>query len=287
MKAILNGEIVNQEDVAIKLSNRGLQYGDAVFETMRGYDSIVYFWEEHYFRLMASMRILRMPIPMEFTLDYLNKEIQRLLQSNDFEGKAFSVKLLVWREASGKYTPIDASVGFSITTDIMDMPYFEYKESEYEVCLFRDHYVQEGMLSNLKTSNRLVNILGGIFADENDFENALLLNDKKEVVEALNANLFLVNGYKIRTPKLESGCLNGMMRKQIIKIIGEWPDYILEEDVISPFELQKADEMFITNSLIGIQPISKYRKKTYTNEVSKILHEKLNAKIKDLKKEIS
>lgn len=279
MKAILNGSIVGREELNIKLSNRGLQYGDAVFETMRGNASTVYFWEDHYFRLMASMRILRMPIPMEFTPDYLNERILELIEENHLQETPFSVKILVWREAEGKYTPRNSKVGFFMSIDKLDTPLFTYNEREYEVNLFRDHYVHAGMLSNVKTTNRLVNVLGSIYASENDYANCLLLNDKKHVAEALNANLFLVSGYKIRTPKLESGCINGMMRKQVIKIIGEWPDYILEEDDISPFELQKAEEMFLTNSLMGIQPVSKYRKKEYNTKVSKLLHEKLNAKL--------
>ncbi len=286
MKAIINGSLVNREDLNIKLSNRGFQYGDAVFETMRGHNAIVYFWEEHYFRLMASMRILRMPIPMEFTPDYLLDQIIQLIKACHLNEESFSVKLLVWRDAEGRYTPSNAKVGYSITIDKLDNPYFVYNDSDYEVALFRDHYIHASMLSNLKTNNRLINILGSVYAKENDFANCLLLNDRKEVVEALNANIFLVKGYKIRTPKLDSGCLDGMMRKQIIKLIAEWPDYILEIDEISPFELQKADELFITNSLIGIQPISKYRKKTYVNKVSKLLSEKLNTKISNILNEV-
>lgn len=283
MKAILNGSVVNREDLNIKISNRGLQYGDAVFETMRGYASFIFFWEDHYFRLMASMRILRMPIPMHFTPDYLHQKMLGLIEENNFQNAPFSIKLLVWRDAEGKYTPHNAKVGFFITVDKLDTPLYIYDDQDYEVNLFRDHYVQAGMLSNLKTNNRLVNILGSIYASENEYANCLLLNSDKHVAEALNANLFLVTGYKIRTPKLESGCLNGMMRKQIINLIGEWPDYILEEDTISPFELQKADEMFLTNSIVGVQPVSKYRKKIYDTKVSKQLNERLNAKLSKLK----
>ncbi|HBY67665.1 MAG TPA: aminotransferase class IV, partial [Flavobacteriaceae bacterium] len=74
------------------------------------------------------------------------------------------------------------------------------------------------------------------------------------------------------------GCLNGILRKQVIKIIGQMPDYILEQTSVSPFELQKADEIFITNVITGIQPVSKYRKKEYTREVAKELLAKLNVK---------
>ncbi|MBT8256713.1 MAG: aminotransferase class IV, partial [Bacteroidia bacterium] len=151
-------------------------------------------------------------------------------------------------------------------------------DDDYEVELFKDHYVNSGLLSTIKSTNRLVNILGSIYAEENDYSNCLLLNENKMVVEALNGNLFLVNGYKIKTPPLEDGCLNGIVRKQLIRILGELPDYILEESSVSPFELQKADELFITNTILGIRPITKFRKKTYKTEVAGDLLAKLNVK---------
>ena len=98
------------------------------------------------------------------------------------------------------------------------------------------------------------------------------------VVEALNGNLFLVNGNQIKTPPLADGCLNGILRKQLIAICKQLPEYILLEESVTPFELQKADEMFITNVISGIQPITKYRKKEYVNTVAKELLGKLNAK---------
>jgi branched-chain amino acid aminotransferase len=65
-----------------------------------------------------------------------------------------------------------------------------------------------------------------------------------------------------------------------MQIIKKLPEYLLVEESISPFELQKADELFITNVVTGIQPISKYRKKVYTNKVSKVLLQKLNVKLR-------
>ena len=121
-------------------------------------------------------------------------------------------------------------------------------------------------------------MLGGIFARENNYNNCLLVNEKKSVVEALNGNLFLVKGDRIKTPPLTDGALNGITRKQLVNMIKKLQEYNFEEVSISPFELQKADELFITNVIVGIQPISKYRKKEYTNTVAKDLLAKLNAK---------
>ena len=273
-----NGILVVAEEATLAAENRGLHYGDAVFETIKVSAGKVFFWEDHYFRLMASMRILRMEIPMTFTLEFLEEEIMKTLAANPQKADAYRIKLLVWRSWGGKYTPTTKDVEYVIFSEALEQPFYTLNDAPYEVELFKDYYVNSGLLSTLKTNNKALHVLGSIFAEENDYQNCLLLNENKQVVEALNGNLFLVSGYKIKTPPLTDGCLNGILRKQLIAILAQLPDYLLEETSISPFELQKADELFITNTIVGIQPISKYRKKEYTTTVAMELLGKLNVK---------
>ena len=272
----LNGEILEEGHATVAMSNRGLNYGDAVFETLRFAGGKIYFWEDHYFRLMASMRILRMEIPMSFTMEFLENEILKTLGSPFDNTKTYRIKLLVWRKAGGKYTPISRDVEYSIMFEEIENPFYVLHESPYEVELFKDHFINSGLLSTIKSTNRLINILGGIFAEENDYDNCLLLNERKQVVEALNGNLFLVVGDKVKTPPLSDGCINGILRKQVLAILKSMSDYIVEEASISPFELQKADELFVTNIIGGIIPITKYRKKQFGNTFSRELVPKLN-----------
>ncbi len=273
-----NGKLVPKSETLLKADNRGLSYGDAVFETIRVSTGTVFFWEDHYFRLMASMRILRMEIPMSFTLEFLEEEIHKTIQSISEENKTFRIKILVWRKTGGTYGPITNDIDYLISCEPLDSPFYTLNEVFYEVELFKDHYITSGLLSTLKSNNKIINVLGSIFAKENEYHNCLLLNEHKQVVEALNGNIFLVNGTTIKTPPLENGCLNGILRKQLIAICDQVSGYTLEEASISPFELQKADEMFITNVITGILPVSKYRKKEYTSTVARGLIGKLNAK---------
>ncbi|OAD92714.1 aminotransferase class IV [Aequorivita soesokkakensis] len=272
----LNGNLT--EKASVSFDNRGLNYGDAVFETLRFSGGKIYFWEDHYFRLMASMRILRMEIPMNFTMEFLEAEILKTINSEEKKGVGFRIKLLVWRKTGGKYTPNTNEIEYLISTENLETPFYVLNEGDCEVELFKDHYVASGLLSTLKSNNRLINILGSIYAKENDYENCLLLNEHKQVVEALNGNIFLVSGNTIKTPPLADGSLNGVTRKQLISILGTMEDFKLEETSISPFELQKADEIFITNVIQGIVPITKYRKKEFGNTIAKTLLAKLNLK---------
>ena len=98
------------------------------------------------------------------------------------------------------------------------------------------------------------------------------------VCEFINGNLFYIKNEKIYTPDLTSGCLNGVLRKNLINIIKS-NGLVIEESQISPFDLVSADELFITNVIQGILPVTNYRKKTYVNKTAIILNNLLNDSI--------
>lgn len=277
-----NGKIVDGEEPLVSISNRGYKYGDALFETIRVVNGKVLFLEDHYFRLMASMRILRMDIPMNYTMEFFEAEILKTIDANPNLNNSARIRLNVDRGEGGKYMPSDFSnVHFNIIAEPLEnLFYSEHSFEDFHVDLYKDYYLSPGLLSGLKTNNKSLQIIGSIYAEENGLDNCLVLNTNKMVVEALNGNLFLVKGDKIKTPPLEDGCLRGVMRKQILSLLQKDPNYIVEESSISPFELQKADELFITNTIVGIQSIGSYRKKNYENAVAKEILVNLNTKIR-------
>ena len=274
-----NGKILENSTI-LSPQNRGYAYGDALFETIKVVHGKILFWEDHYFRLMASMRIMRMEIPMNFTMEFLEAQMLQTLVANNLSKGSSRAKLQVHRKAGGLYTPSTNDISFIISVKPVNEDFYLLNDDTYEVDLFKDYYVSPSLLSTLKTNNKALNVLGSIYAKENSLNNCLLLNTSKQVVEALNGNVFLVKDNIIKTSPLSDGCLKGVMRTQLINIIKALPEYELVEDSISPFEIQKADEMFITNVITGIQPVTKYRKKMYINEVSKLLLQKLNVKIR-------
>jgi len=276
----LNGKIVADNQATLSLKNRGYTYGDALFETIRVNSGMILFWEDHYFRLMASMRIVRMEIPMNFTMEFLQQEILDIIQESGLMNSSVRVKIMVNREEGGLYTPENNNIEYSISVRPVSPTFYSISDASYEVSLFKDHYVAADLLSTLKSNNKLVNILGGIFAKENNYDNCFLLNANKMVIEALNGNIFLVKGNTIKTPPVSDGCLKGILRTQLLRVLKKLPEFQVEEASISPFELQKADELFITNVITGIQPITKFRKKEYTSLVAKKLLGILNARIR-------
>ena len=261
-----NGNLVPSSDAGLSFFNRGFSYGDALFETVKAVGDKLLFWEDHYFRLMASMRLLRMEIPMTFTPEYFVDQCMQLIQAQEVDSPAWRLRLTVFRGSGGRYTPKHNRVAFVIGCEPLSQDYYLDEVTKYTVDLYKDHYVQAGMLSNLKTNNKILNVLGSIFAKENDLDNCILVNDSKQVVEALQSNLFLLFGQEIHTPPLTSGCLDGIIRKQIIRLAKDL-DLTLKETVINPFDLQKADELWLSNSIQGIRAVTNYRRKTYQYQI--------------------
>ena len=273
-----NGNIQENSSILIE-NNRGFLFGDSIFETIKVLDNKVLFLEDHYFRLMASMRICRMEIPMNFTMEYFESQILNLIQSLK-NSNSFRVRFTVYRDSEGFYLPKSRNVQFIVTATPLNSELYSFQKEIYEVELYKDSYVPKQLFSTLKTNNKMLQITGSIFADENGYDNCLVLNDEKNVIEALQSNIFMKTGNVVSTPPVSDGCLNGIMRKQILEILKKMEGIEVKEGSISPFDLQKADELFLTNVIFGIQPITKYRKKEYTAEFASDVLKRLNAKIR-------
>lgn len=272
-----NGQLYSSETI-LSNSNRGFLYGDAVFETVKIVNSKILFLEDHYFRLMSAMRIVRMEIPMNFTMEYFEEQILILVNTLNYSQSA-RARITVFREDGGNYLPETNTVSYLISASKLQSEHYTIVNNQYEVDLYKDYYVAKHLLSSIKTTNKIINVTASIFAKENGLDNCLLINENKNIIEALQGNLFMLVDNKLITPPVSEGCLNGIMRKQIINIVKKMPNMVVAEEPISPFELQKASELFITNVIKGIQPITKYRKTEYKTDFSIQLLQELNTLI--------
>ena len=150
-----NGTLVDQANAFISSDNRGFQYGDAVFETIHVRRSNILFLEDHYFRLMSGMRILRMAIPMNFTMEFIEDEIQKTLEANPFAHQNYRIRITVNRKAGGRYTPVNHDVGYLSVVELLLVSNFE--TASVSVAwgdLLRDQYITPGLLSNVESNNR-------------------------------------------------------------------------------------------------------------------------------------
>ena len=211
-----NGTITDSE-TNLLVNNRAFLYGDGVFESMKIVDQKILFLEDHYFRLMASMRIVRMEIPMNFTMEFFEEQILNLAKANGCSNSA-RVRVTVYRNEGGNYLPVQRSVSYLINCSPLENKLYSIDSKPYEVDLYKDFYITKQLLSTLKTTNKILNVTASIYANENGLDNCILLNESKNVAEALQGNIFMVLNGKLITPALSEGCLNGVLRKQVLNL---------------------------------------------------------------------
>jgi len=263
-----NGNL--QEDTNFSLTdNRAFLYGDSLFDTIVYKENILIYIEAHYFRLVASMRQLRMEIPNYFTQEFWQNEIIKTLHANQLANSR--IRTTIFRNAKGFYNPTSHYINFIIQVDSL---VYQNKQT-FKLGIYKDNYLNVNKINNLKTTNRIQNVLASIYSYENQLDSCVLLNHKKQIAEAIHANIFVVVDNHIKTPALTEGCIDGIIRKKLIPIIDALPNYQIEECCITPFELQQASEVFLTNSVIGIQSVTQYKKKMFTKNVGNLLGEKL------------
>ncbi len=271
---IYNGLLKKETDL-ISIQNRGLKFGDSLFESLRVINQEIKYWEDHYFRLMAGMRIMRMEIPMRFTMDFFQGQILALLTKKNITDAR--VRLTVTRKDGGLYIPENNSVDFFIEATELHEKKYALNSQSYEIDLFKDFKKNKSLLSSIKSNNKLEHIIAGIYAKENNLDNILLLNSENRLAEAVNANVFIVKGNQIITPAPTEGCVKGIIRKKLIDIINRNPVYDSIEKEVNHFEMMKAEEVFLTNISFGIQSVTKFRKKNYTQtKVAEMLIKSLN-----------
>lgn len=273
-----NGAIIEKADLPSADIARATMYGDAVFETLKMQEGKLFFIEDHYFRLMAGMRILRMPISMDFTPEFFIEQAERLAEEVAIENGRLRIQVV--RVADGKYTPSeDQSTVWWMELEELESIEYIHSEKGLTVDLFKDHYIQPGLLSTIKSSNSLPYVLGGVYARENNLDAVLMVNDNKMLVEANASNVFVLKGDVLRTAPLEDGALRGVFRKNLLNW-GKEMGLQVKEESINPFDLQKADEIWLTNTITGVQWVEKYRKNTYKGDKAKelvaLLERKLN-----------
>ena len=263
MKINLGGVITEQADAVVSSKNRAFRNGDAVKEILRFVAGEIIDWEDHYFNLMASMRIYRMNIQLDFTPEFFQEQINILAEANQI--KSGKVEFLAFRNEEDNY--LKASINYIISIE-NSANNWEFLTADNEIDVYKDYSVNTAFYSLVNTFRPEENI-AEIYRLENDYQDIILLNANKRMARSLRGNIFVINDQMIRTPKKEEGVITSVLRNNFIKKINEAEEFKVEEAEIFPFEIQKAEEVFILIDGVGILPITQNRKKVYTSDKTK------------------
>ena len=247
-----NSEFINERDLEIKSSNRAFNYGDGFFETIKIVNTKPFNFSAHYARFSLACVVLK--LKNKETASSLLLVINNLINQNKLING--SVKIHIARDEGGKYQP--KSKGCEMIISAYSGLGFE-QNIPISLCVFSDEVKTTGRLSNIKSANALVSVLGAIHAKELGFDNAILRNTKGNYIEATNSSLFIVKDNVIYTPPLSDGCINGTMRAWVLN-----NDKIIEKS-LSLADIKQSDEVFITNALSGITAVKRVEQTIFTN----------------------
>ena len=269
----INGQIYANDDAFISIFNTSLVSGDLIFENIIVTRNKVLFYEDHYFNLLSSMRILKIKIPMSFTPEFLEKQLLSLYAKSGFVDDNILMRILICNNVASKVNP--TTVKYYIY-DVRQINYSTSNFEKYTLDVFKDYFKNTRLLSNLTTNNQLIKRIGLRYCEENDFNDCVILNNSKTISETLKGNIFMVMNDKIITPPLKDGSNNNVIRTKIIELINnDIEGFDVIEKSLSVFDIQKSDELFISNINFGIQPVRKFRKKVFTDEITSLIMNKL------------
>ncbi len=251
-KIWINGKFLDPDKAKVSVFDRGFMYGDGVFETMRGYAGRIFKLDRHLERLFGSLKALK--IEHKYSKKYLQDAIYKTLKTNRLSSAY--IKLTITR-GEGRFGISHKDI-FSPNVVITAKDFEGYPGwmSDMGLSAAITGVQNDGSItSGIKTLNYLPYILARFDAKGMGFDEAILTNTKGYITEAATSNLFVVRKGSLITPSIGSGCLPGITRGVIIEI-SKGLKISVKEKLLTRPELLAADEIFLTNSLAEVLPVT-------------------------------
>ena len=271
------GEYVLRNQAVIQVDDRAHRFADGFFESIRIINGKAQFLENHFARVDATIKALKIQ-PSDFSFELLTQHIEGLLQRNEiFEGGR--MRITFFRKAKGFYLPKGNDLDYFIEVEALPNNLFELNETGKIIDIYTEVKKDPNKYAGFKTLNAQLYVMASIFAEEKNWDDALIQNTKQAIIESTNSNLFLVSNGVLYTPSLTDGCIGGTMRMQIINLAVQ-SKLKVYECTMTPQTLLSADEVFLTNAIKGIEWVASYRTKPYQNNSSRKLLDLLNSSIK-------
>lgn len=257
-----NGEIIPANEKIVGAANRGLRYGEGVFETIR-YNGKIPLLTYHFDRLSNGLQTLQIDQPAQFSSTYISEAISALCRKNNMEQSA-RIRLNVFRGEEKETCLIIES---------MPIPagYDQLNEKGWTVDIYKEVKKSCDILSNLKSNNYLPYAMAATYAKSQGLHDCLVLNSYERICDSSIANIFWAKDKQLFTPPLSEGCIAGVMRKYLTEKL-RTAGYAMEEMICTKQKLQEADEIFLTNALFGIRWVQQLRDTTYTNKTAAQLY---------------
>ncbi|MEZ4775071.1 MAG: aminotransferase class IV [Bacteroidia bacterium] len=252
---ILNGKLYAPGDPEATFLNRSFRYGDGLFETIRIHNGHPLSLDSHLARMTNGMKALKFEFQADSFAEKITSELRRMMEISGID-KHGKVSLRIFRSGEGNYKPISHSPYYLLEGYALKDDYFQSKAT-YTLTEYTDISLNSNLLSPFKTTSALPYVMAAIHAEEKGFDESVLYCNGY-VSETSSSNIFIIEKQKILTPPLSAGCVDGIMRKRVIRLAGELKLNFAEKKLKSR-DLSQADEIFLTNSMRGIMPVRQWK----------------------------
>jgi branched-subunit amino acid aminotransferase/4-amino-4-deoxychorismate lyase len=255
----LNKSMVEATKARVAPVSSAMLYGRGVFTTVAIYNSQPFLWSKHWQRLTVHAKKLDVDYT-GCTEKNVGDALQKLIAVNRVrEGRARVIMLArsgrdIWK----------AKMPGTKKTDLLIMTGDSQKVSANGLSLAVSPYRVNTFspLSGIKSLNYLDHVLSWEEAQSRDFDEAVVLNERGEIVSATTANLFWAKDGTIHTPTLSTGALAGVTRERVIEIANKHFIPLLE-GIYEMGDLTDADEIFLTSSSLGVAPVTTFDFRRY------------------------
>ncbi len=271
----LNGDFRPAADPVLPGGNRAFRFGDALFENIHAWSTEAQLLGKHYNRLIASMTVLGMAAPAHLTVPSLSRLIAQLLNRNKIFGGA-AIRLTVYRETGERLLPGDKMTSFILESEALETGKYQLNEKGYVIDVCQEYRRAEGILSGIKTTGYLSNVMTALFCEQHGLDDAIMINESGRIAGSTRSNIFLVRASSLFTPVLGQGCIPGIMREVIIKLATDAGLQVNDHSSLTPAVLDDADEVFFTNAIEGIRWTGAYRQRRFYKRTAQMLIRKLN-----------
>ena len=262
---LYNGRFYKNEVPLVTADNRGLRYGDGLFETLKFSRGEILMKDWHLERLFSGMDMLQFERPALFTPQQLADQVAALCKKNKHQ--TARVRINVFRGNGGLYDPENHSPHCIIQSWALPGNGFELNENGLVTGIYEDARKSIDGFSHLKSNNYLPYAMAALHAKKQQWNEAFLLNSAGRICDATIANIFIIKNEAIYTPSLQEGCIAGIMRRFLLETL-PLHGFRIEETSITRDDLLAADELFVTNAVRGLRWVKECGPSVYTNRLT-------------------
>lgn len=265
-----NGKYYEEGTAIIDANSRALRYGDGIFETIKIVNATLEHAAEHFDRLWQGMQLLQFDVPKHFTTQKLQQEIIELAKKNKHEQYG-RVRLSIIKGNGGLYDAVNHTPNYIIQTWALPPHKGLLNENGLVIGFYPDAKKSCDLFSNIKHNNFLPYNMAALFAKNNKWNDALVLNQYNNICDSTIANVFICKDDVVYTPPLTQGCIAGVIRNVVIKKLLANNITVIEKSLQTEDVLQ-ADEVFLTNSINNMQWVKQIEDKIYANTVAQKIY---------------